>query len=68
MKGYGKRHYHDEECHVMWHLTAENKKKSWAVYRTFTPFSKRRHRFLTTNKARERRNNRFAGYFALKEY
>lgn len=68
MKGYGKKRYYDDDCHVIGHLTTEDNKKSWAVYRTFTPFYKRRHRFLTTNKARERRNNRFAGYSALKEY
>lgn len=60
MKGYGKKRYCDDDCHVIGYLTSADKKKSWAVYRTFTPFSKRRHRALTTNKAAARRANRYA--------
>ncbi len=60
MKGYGKKSYADDDCHVIWHLTTADKKTSWAVYRTFTPFSKRRHKALTTNKAAARRANRIA--------
>ncbi len=60
MKGYGKKSYRDDDCHVIWHLTTEDKKKSWAIYLSLTPFSKRRHRALTTNKAAARRANRIA--------
>ncbi len=60
MKGYGKKRYRDDDCYVMWHLTTADRKTSWAIYRTFTPFSKRRHRALTTNKAAARRANRIA--------
>lgn len=60
MKGYGKKSYRDDDCHVLCHLMAEDRKTSWAIYRTFTPFSKRRHRALTTNKAAARRENRIA--------
>lgn len=62
MQGYGKRYYHDSEYHVLGYIGP------FAVYRTFTPFSRRRHRALTTNKASERRKNRFAGSTALREY
>ena len=62
MRGYGKRHYHDSEYFILGYIGR------FSVYRTFTPFSRRRHRALTTNKATERRKNRFAGLSALGEY
>lgn len=58
MKGYGKKRYPDDCCHKLWYLTLHDDNKSLAVYRTFTPFSKRRLRLLTTNKAAARRANK----------
>lgn len=60
MKGYGKKSYMDDNCHVLCYLMAGDRKTSWPIYRTFTPFSKRRHKALTTNKAAARRANRIA--------
>lgn len=58
MNGYGKKRYPDDDCHVIDHLTTYDGKRSWAIYRTYTPFCRRRHKMLTTNKAAARRANR----------
>jgi len=60
VKAYGKKRYDWVTDHRLGYLTSADGKSSWAVYLACTPFSKRRHRALTTNKAFERREGRIA--------
>lgn len=32
MKGYGKKSYRDDDCHVLCYLMAEDRKTSWPIY------------------------------------
>lgn len=60
MKAYGKKRYKWETCYRIGYLSSWDGKSFWAVYRTLTPFSKRRHKVLTTNKAFARRQGHIA--------
>ena len=58
MKGYGKKRCDIDPCYLIGYLG--NNKHSFAVYRSLTPFSRRRYKVLTTNKAVARREGRIA--------
>lgn len=58
MKGYGKKRCYIEPYYIIAYLVGS--RHPLAIYRSLTPFSRRRYRFLTTNKAAARREGRLA--------